>query len=170
MRTNALQSPVATHWQSRAKMKDRLYWQPSWLHQRYWEEKLSARKIAALCGVKACTIHKHMKRLDIPSRSFSEARLINYPVSPYRDKKWLSKAYCKENNSLYDISAVCGRDRTTVRDWFREFGIPVRGRVEAQRIQRRKYYRSKFSRLTTWLWNIAKKFDAYMREQDRQDN
>lgn len=143
------------------------YKDKDWLHQRYWEDKLSAHKIATLCNVKPCTIHTHMKRLGIPSRGYSEARLINHPASPYRNKKWLEKAYWKEGNSLPDLSVICGRDRTTIREWFRGFGIPVRGRVEAQRLQRKKYYHSKFSRPTTWLWDIAKKFDAYMREQDR---
>lgn len=146
----------------------RLYTKEPWLREQYWGKKLSAGKIATMCCVKANTIRKHMNRLGISARSYSEARLINYPVSPYRNKKWLEKAYWKEGNSLPDLSILCGKDRTTIRAWFEGFGIPRRGIAEAGRLMRKKRCRSKFGQPTAWLWNIAKKFNIYMREQNRQ--
>ena len=152
----------------------RLYTNESWLHQRYWTDKLSTRKIGTLCGVEGGTIRKHMRKLNIPARTVSEAYREGYGVSPYRDKKWLYREYWKKGGTLRSIAEMCGRDRTTIRDWFEEFGIPVRSRAEWQakvtKANRKRCHVTWYNRILRKIKSIVKRLDDYMKKQDTVDN
>jgi len=143
----------------------RLYTEESWLRKRYLGEKLSAGKMGALCSVQACTVKRWLRQYGIPLRSFAEARHVNHPVSRYRNKKFLYRVYWKQNHTLREIAVLCGRDRTTVRDWFRELNIPVRTMVEA-RINRKRTHGTWYERLMEKVKAIITSLDSYMREKD----
>jgi len=143
----------------------RLYETPEWLHNRYWEEELSAKKMGALCHVGARTIKRHMEKNNIPLRSLSGARETCYGVSQYKNERWLRRKYWRQNLTLQEIAVLCSRDRKTVSAWMDELDIPRRTMVEA-RINRKRTHGTWYERLMEKVKAIITSLDSYMREKD----
>jgi len=57
--------------------KENIYKSRDWLHQKYWDERLPAHKIAKLCGVKPHIIWALLKKFRIKTRTISEANKGN---------------------------------------------------------------------------------------------
>lgn len=68
------------------RARDCLYNNRDWLYAKYWEEELSANEIADSVNVSVPTIRYWMDKLDIPTRSLSEAAKLLWDEE-YREKQ-----------------------------------------------------------------------------------
>lgn len=103
-------------------MTDKSNVDPEWLHDQYWDEGLSAEKIAVEVGVTGQTVLNWMKRHGIPRR---EARQTPSDA-PYKDERWLRETYA-ELHSVREIAAECGVTRSAIIYYMDKFGIERRG-------------------------------------------
>jgi len=135
------------------------YQQKDWLYQKYVNEKLSAPKIAKLCGIGRTTVYSWMKKYGILSRDFNEAqkgslaywwgkspskktreklsaaitkyRAKNLIPQLYHDKNWLYKKYVIEKLSSVAIAKICNTYEARVWYWIKKFGFSTRNRSDA---------------------------------------
>ena len=70
----------------------KLYMDREWMCQRYLEEKCNLVDIALECGVSQMTVHRWLRKLDIPIRERSESVALGKSRKfPNMDKEWLKK-------------------------------------------------------------------------------
>ena len=100
----------------------KLYRDPEWLHQKYWEEGLSLRAIAKKYGYSNPSIYRWMKKLEIERRTMSEALSGNIAEL----KEWLRELYLEGKLSLKEIAGQFGVCPEAVRKWLKKFDIPRR--------------------------------------------
>lgn len=109
-----------------------------WLHEKYWEEKLSMYEIAKEVECCCQTIYNWMKKLDIEKRSISKARLKSDFFENWSDKeikKWLYKKYWEEELSMHEIAELAECTLKTIFRWMKKFGIKRRSISEANKLK-----------------------------------
>lgn len=108
-----------------------------WLIQKYWGEKLSVDQIALKYGYERSAIFRFMRKLEIPRRSISEARLLACRNKPYRKRSWLYKQYRKKKLSADRIAEKCSTDSGTIIGWLDKFEIQRRDSSEVAKLRRK---------------------------------
>ena len=64
------------------------YTNKEWLENKYLEEKLSINKIKEICGVSTSSIiYYWLKKLNIPTRSYSEANSLSHQTEEWKQKQ-----------------------------------------------------------------------------------
>lgn len=143
----------------------RLYRNKDWLYKQYWNKNLSVGQIAQASTSYRNTIRMWMKKFDIPRRSLSEAKLLNFPDKPYRDKKVLYKRYWKDGYSISGLSELYSCDRQTVKFWLRRHGIPKRYKAERYELMKKtnkeRFYGSTWNRLKLVARDFIGSFKKY---------
>jgi len=138
------------------RVKNKTYHNKDWLYQKYIVDKLSIQEVANLCFCHAATIHRRLKKYNIPRRSLSEAHkggiksqesIIKFRksiIKSYekknpklrliRNKSWLQNRYTENNWGTSQIASFCDCDVQTVRKSLKFFDIPIRSNQEANKL------------------------------------
>lgn len=117
----------------------KLYENREWLYSHYVEEEMSYQEIADLVGCSLVTIHRWVKKHDIPTRSLFDAQIIQTrrrrgDKKPYskpnrnllENPEWLYHQYWAEDHTLPELAVIIGCNRNTVRDRMHYYKIPIR--------------------------------------------
>jgi DNA-directed RNA polymerase specialized sigma24 family protein len=119
------------------------YRDEAWLREKYVEEWLSTREIAAECGCCKTTVRNWLKKFGIDrdgcEKQASDKRLT--------DKEWLQQQHIEQGHSAVQIAAECGCSETTVHRWFNRHDIDSKGleRLAAdERLKDADWLRKKF--------------------------
>ena len=115
-------------------MISKKYKDKDWLYQKYWGEKLSAVKIAELCGISDETIFTWMRKFGILRRTLSEAVKKN---GLFENKDWLYQKYLVEELSTIQIAELCKCGKRTISRRMKRFNIKIRTFSEAQNIAKK---------------------------------
>lgn len=91
------------------------YRDKKWLEHKYWDEGLSTRKIASLCGVGKTTIMSWMTRLGIPRRSLSAAFKKSWDDK--RRASFSLEVKRRWNNGVYGEEWLRKNAETTKKSW-----------------------------------------------------
>jgi len=147
------------------KILNQHYKDKDWLIQKYWTEKLSVDQIAQKYGYERSAIFRSMRKLEIPRRSISQARLVAYRDKPYRKKSWLYKQYRRKKLSADRIAEICETSSRTITDWLEKFGIQRRTNSEVAKLRKRNMsktlYGSWLNRILLLIKDTAKNFRKY---------
>lgn len=73
-----------------------------------------------------------MVKLDIERRSADKATSLSQSSCSgnHRNKNWLEEKYLEDNNSLSEVSIICGCSRETIRTWLKKHNIDRRNYYE----------------------------------------
>jgi len=108
-----------------------LYKDKKWLEEQYVGRKKTTYQIADMTGVCRTTISAWLDKHDIDRRG---------PVNPLRatvSPEWLYQEYHNKGTLVIDIANILGIHYSTVYEWLRHYGIPIRNNSEAQHFSRK---------------------------------
>lgn len=153
-------------------MNRALYRKEEWLLEEYWHKKLSLWRIAKKYECSRNTLKKYMDKFNIPRRSLSEARLLNFPDRPFRSRKWLYKMYRRKKFSINQLSRLCRCDPKVIRDWLKKHGIQTRTKKEAYRVRSKmnlyRWYGSYWNRILLIGRDLIKSYRKYFYGKARE--
>ena len=112
----------------------KVYQNPDWLRQKYWDEGLSLGEVAKIAGCGDTTILKFMERFGIPRRSHADIGQLRLQGKPYTDPEWLREKYIGEKLNAYEIAALADCTHTTIFRWLENHGIERRSQSEASKL------------------------------------
>lgn len=104
-------------------MGSKKYHDPEWLREKYHDERMTMREIAALCDVTNTTIGDWLDRHGIEKRDRREAQR---PEGRHTNREWLAEQYHVNGRSLSDIADECDVDKVTIMNWMERHDIPRR--------------------------------------------
>lgn len=112
-------------------MSEKKYKNKNWLHNQYWNKKLSMVDIAKKCNVVKGTIYVWLKKYNIITRTNKEAQQLKTGEKKYRNKDWLYDQYWNKKKSSFEIAKERNVSSSVVRKWMKKFNIPRRSASEA---------------------------------------
>lgn len=90
------------------------------LRRMYWKEEMSLLNIGKKIGKAESTIHRYMKKYNIPRRKIEEAK-----KKPF-DREQLVYLYLNKNLSSGEIGEQFGMSKVAVLYWLEKYRIPKR--------------------------------------------
>jgi transposase len=113
---------------SEAKLKGKQKPSEQQLRQWYETEKKTTTEIAKIVGVGNCTVGHWLNEYKIPVRNNSEAQLRGkQKPSEEQLRQW----YIVETKNSYEIGELVNVSTHTVRNWLKDYKIPIRNVSEA---------------------------------------
>lgn len=103
---------------------EELYIDPTWLHKKYWDDKLNLPQIAKICRCDVGIIHRRMKKYSIPRRTYSEAHILfthGNKLPNYITLSWLRQKYIDEDLQMNEIAKLCNCSAQTITNWINQF-------------------------------------------------
>jgi len=108
-----------------------LYTDPEWLREQHWDQGRTLNEIGELAGVSGTTIKRWMGKLNIETRSNTEAQ-TDGDRELYTNSDWLQKQYWKQKRTVAEIGDLAGVSGTTIKRWMDRLDIETRSIPEAQ--------------------------------------
>jgi predicted DNA-binding protein YlxM (UPF0122 family) len=103
------------------------------IYKLYIDDKLSTVQIGKIYNISNCTVGRILKKYNIRARSNSEAQSFNKNTP---DKSVLIDLYINKELTLRNISDKLKIGIKRIRTIFREYNIPVRNKVDAQKARK----------------------------------
>jgi len=97
------------------------------LYRWYHQEKKSTIEISKLIGVNPTSIASWLREANIPLRDQSESKFVAYnkEIEKPTDEQ-LKGLYIEERKSTHEISEIIGVNPSTINEWLRKAGVPLR--------------------------------------------
>jgi len=133
-----------------------LYTDKNWLYKKYIIEKLTAQKIASLCGVTDPTIGNWLKIFSIKViyGNYGSQHIANIK-SYYKDRDWLHQQYNIEGLSCFKISKICGCGQGTINYWIKKHDIEIRTPSETRNKKKQLYHNKEWLCQKYWKEKLS---------------
>lgn len=99
------------------------YSDEAWLREKYVDQRLSTREVAAECGCCKTTVRNWLKEFGI-DRAGCERQAADRRLT---DKEWLQQQHIEQRRTAKEIAVECGCSETTVHRWFNRHDIDSKG-------------------------------------------